>query len=49
MCYNTPFLQLDSTKIIRSINKVNKYFEEKLLSNEYIREKCKPLAKVVIH
>lgn len=30
MCYNTPFLQLDSTKIIRSINKVNKFFEDKL-------------------
>lgn len=37
MCYNQPFLSLDTTKIIRSINKVTKYLEEKLKLNEFIR------------
>ena len=48
MCYNTPFLQLDTNKIIRSINKVNKYFEEKLSKNDFIRDRARPLCKMVI-
>ena len=49
MCYNTPFLELDSTKIIRSISKVNKFFENKLSKDEFMKEKSKSLSKVVIH
>lgn len=48
MCYNSPFLQLDTNKIIRSINKINRYFEEKLSKNEFLRDKSRPLCKVVI-
>lgn len=48
MCYNTPFLNLDTTKIIRSINKINRYFEDKLSKNELMRDKSRPLCKVVI-
>ena len=49
MSYNSPFLSLDTNKVIRSINKVSKYFEEKLTENEVIRDKGRPLSKVVIH
>ncbi len=48
MCYNTPFLTLDMNKIIRSINKINKYFEEKLSKSEFLKEKSRPLYKVVM-
>lgn len=48
MCYNTPFLTLDMNKIIRSINKINKYFDERLTKNEFLREKSRPLYKVVM-
>jgi len=48
MCYNQPFLVLDTSKIIRSINKVSKYFEEKLKENEFLRDKSRPLSKVVV-
>ena len=48
MCYNTPFLTLDMNKIIRSINKINRYFEEKLSKNDFLKEKSRPLYKVVM-
>ena len=48
MCYNTPFLLLDTNKIIRSINKINRYFEEKLSKNEFLRDKSRPISKVII-
>jgi len=48
MCYNTPFLSLDTNKIIRSINKINRYFEEKLSKHEFLRDKSRPLYKVVM-
>lgn len=48
MCYNTSFLSLDMNKIIRSINKINRYFEEKLSKHEFLKEKSRPLYKVVM-
>jgi len=48
MCYNTPFLTLDTNKIIRSINKINRYFDEKLSKNDFLKEKSRPLYKVVM-
>ena len=48
MCYNTPFLTLDMNKVIRSINKINRYFEEKLSKNEFLKDKSRPLYKVVM-
>lgn len=48
MCYNTPFLTLDMNKIIRSINKINRYFEEKLSKSDFLKEKSRPLYKVVM-
>jgi hypothetical protein len=48
MCYNTPFLTLDTNKIIRSINKINRYFDEKLSKNDFMRDKSRPLYKVVM-
>ena len=48
MCYNTPFLTLDTNKIIRSINKINRYFEEKLSKNDFMKDKSRPLYKVVM-
>jgi hypothetical protein len=48
MCYNTPFLELDTSKIIRSINKINRYIEEKLTKHEFMKEKSRPLIKVVV-
>jgi len=40
---------LDTVKIIRSINKVSNYFEEKLSENAFMKDKCRPLIKVVLH
>jgi hypothetical protein len=48
MCYNTPFLSLDTNKIIRSINKINRYFDEKLSKNDFMKDKSRPLYKVVM-
>ncbi len=48
MCYNTAFLSLDTNKIIRSINKINRYFEEKLSKNDFMKDKSRPLYKVVM-
>ena len=48
LCYNSPFLQLDTNKIIRSINKINKYFEEGLAKNEILKDKARGIAKIVV-
>ena len=36
MCYNTPFLNLDTQMIIKSIHKVMKYLDEKLPQHEFV-------------
>lgn len=48
MCYTTPFLQLDMEKVIRSINKTSRYFEEKIAKYPLLKEKSKILAQVIL-
>ena len=37
MCYTTPFLNLDTQMIIKSIHKVIKYLDEKLAEHPVVR------------
>lgn len=37
MCYNTPFLNLDTQMIIKSIHKVMKYLDDKLPQHEFVQ------------
>ena len=48
MCYTTPFLELDIEKVIRSIKKTTRYFEEKVAKYPLLAEKSKPLAQVIL-
>ena len=49
LCYKTPFLELDLNVILRSINKIKTYFEDKLPNNEFVYEQCEPLTKAIIN
>jgi len=49
MCFNTPFLDLDMPKVIRSIKKVRDYIERKLPSHEFVHEKSEELISVILH
>ena len=49
MCYTTPFLELDIEKIIRSIKKTTRYFEEKVSKYPLLKEKSKVLAQVILN
>jgi dynein heavy chain len=48
MCYTTPFLELDMEKVIRSINKTSRYFEEKIAKYPLLKEKSKILSQVIL-
>lgn len=47
MCYNTPFLQLDTDLIIKSIHKVIKYLEEKLKLQKRVFQHSEAICKIV--
>ena len=49
MWYTTPFLELDIEKIIRSIKKTTKYFEEKVAKYPLLMEKSKTLALIILN
>lgn len=49
MCYTTPFLELDIDKIIRSIKKTTRYFEEKVSKYPLLKEKSKALAQIILN
>lgn len=48
MCYTTPFLQLDMDKVIRSIKKTSRYFEDKVAKYPLLKEKSRVLAQVIL-
>jgi hypothetical protein len=47
MCYNTPFLNLDTQLIIKSISKVMKYLDEKLPQHEQVQRHSKDICKII--
>jgi len=47
MCYNTPFLGLDTQLIIKSIHKVMKYLEEKLPQHEFVLRQSQAICKII--
>lgn len=47
MCYNTPFLNLDTQMIIKSIHKVMKYLEEKLPQHEFVMRQSRNICKTI--
>lgn len=47
MCYNTPFLQLDTQLIIKSIHKVMKYLDEKLKLQKRVYQHSEAICKIV--
>lgn len=49
MCNTTPFLQLDIDKVIRSVKKTTRYFEEKTSKYPLLKEKSKVLAQVILN
>jgi hypothetical protein len=49
MWYTTPFLQLDIDKVIRSIKKTSKYFEDKVAKYPLLNEKSKILSQVILN
>ena len=49
LCYKTPFLSLDLNVILRSINKIMSYFDDKLPNNEFVHQKSQPLTRTVIN
>jgi hypothetical protein len=49
LCYTMAFLQLDVSKILRSLSKVTQFFEIKLKTHPFLKEKSRSIWKKVIH
>ena len=47
MCYNTPFLSLDTEMILKSIHKVMKYLDEKLPQHEFVQRQSRSICKII--
>jgi hypothetical protein len=47
ICYNTPFLNLDTQMIIKSIHKVMKYLEEKLPQHGFVQRQSRSICKII--
>lgn len=47
MCYNTPFLNLDTQMIIKSIHKVMKFLDEKLPQHEFVKRQSRAICSII--